>query len=222
MNHGIMNIAKTLLLEIDVQNDFCPGGALAVADGNCVIAPLNALAAAFDLAGGWVAATQDWHPTGHASFASAHKGRKPGDIIDLNNIKGQVLWPDHCIQGEWGSAFHDDLDTKPINLIIRKGFHRGLDSYSAFFENDRKTPTGLEGWISRLGINTVVIGGLATDYCAFYSAMDAIRLELKTIIISDAVRGVGYPEGSVKFAVDQMRAAGIAFMESWVLLKGIS
>ena len=216
-----MNISRTLLLEIDVQNDFCPGGALAVDGGNLVAPPLNMLATAFAAAGGWVAATQDWHLPGHASFASSYEGKKPGDLIDLANTKGQVLWPDHCIQGEWGSAFHEDLDLKPVNLVVRKGFHKGLDSYSAFFENDRKTSTGLEGWMRRLRIETVIIGGLATDYCAFYSAMDCKNLEFETIIVSDAVRGVGYPAGSVKYAVDQMRAAGIAFMESWVLLKEI-
>ena len=209
-----MTISKTLLLEIDVQNDFCPNGALAVPDGDNVITPLNTLACAFASAGGWVAATQDWHPVGHYSFASAHIGKKTGDTID-----GQVLWPDHCVQGEKGSAFHDRFDLKPVNLIVRKGFRPGLDSYSAFFENDKKTATGLEGWIRRLEIETVVIGGLATDYCVFYSAMDSINLGFKTIIVSDAVRGVGFPEGSVEKAVTQMRSAGIEFISSEKLLE---
>ena len=224
MNNKIMTIDfnKTLLLIIDVQNDFCPGGALAVRDGGGVIAPLNALAAAFAAAGGRVAATQDWHPPGHASFASVHTGKQPGDIVDLSGMPGQVLWPDHCVQGEWGAAFHDELDLKPVNLIIRKGFRKGLDSYSAFFENDRSTPTGFEGAIKQMNIETVIMGGLATDYCVFYSAMDSRRLGFNTIIVSDAVRGVDYPQGSAEKAAAQMRAEGIGFASSAQLLGEIN
>ena len=209
----IMNIAKTLLLAIDVQNDFCPEGALAVKDGDKVIAPLNALAAAFAKCGGRVAATQDWHPKGHFSFASTHPDKKPGD-----RLADQTLWPDHCVQGGRGADFHATFDLAPVNLIVRKGFRPKLDSYSAFFENDRKTPTGLEGWIRGLGIDTVIIGGLATDYCVFYSAMDAQRLGLTTIIAEDAVCGVGYPIDSVEKAVSEMRAAGVIFSDSEKLL----
>ena len=212
--------AKTLLLEVDVQNDFCPNGALAVPDGDAVILPLNVLAAACAASGGFVAATQDWHPAGHVSFASSHTGKKPGDIVDLaQSGQQQVLWPDHCVQGTHGAAFHDGLDLKPVNLIVRKGFRQGLDSYSAFFENDRKTPTGLDGWMRGLGIETILIGGLATDYCVFYSAMDARSLGFTTIIVSDAVRGVGYPEGSVEKAMADMQAAGIEFSASRDLLE---
>jgi nicotinamidase/pyrazinamidase len=220
-----MEIKKTLLLEIDVQNDFCPAynkgtdGALAVPEGDAVVKPLNALAAAVAGAGGFVAATQDWHPAGHVSFASSHSGKKIGDIINIAEQDGhaghaQGLWPDHCVQTEWGADFHADLDLKPVHLIVRKGFRKGLDSYSAFFENDRKTATGLEGWIRGLGIDTVIIGGLATDYCVFFSAMDSKRLGFDTIIVNDAIRGVGLPVGSVEKAVAQMRAAGIVFAES--------
>ena len=214
-----MDITKTLLLEIDVQNDFCPAyaqngdGALAVPEGGAVVKPLNALAAAVAGAGGWVAATQDWHPAGHVSFASSHPGKKNGDIIEIEG-KGQGLWPDHCVQGGWGADFHAGLDLKPVHLIVRKGCRKGLDSYSAFFENDRKTATGLEGWIRGLGIQTVIIGGLATDYCVFFSAMDSKRLGFDTIIAEDAVRGVGLPPGSVEKAVGEMRACGIAFASS--------
>jgi nicotinamidase/pyrazinamidase len=213
-----ITLAKALLLEIDAQNDFCPGGALPVPDGCAVLAPLNALAAALASAEGRVAATQDWHPIGHVSFASSHLGKKPGDTIELNG-QPQVLWPDHCVQGERGAAFHDELNLKPLSLIIRKGFRPGLDSYSAFFENDRKTPTGLEGWIRGLGIETVIIGGLATDYCVFFSAMDSKSLGFNTVIVNDAVRGVGYPEGSIEKANAQMAAAGIRFADSPELLK---
>jgi len=218
-----LHIAKTLLLAIDVQNDFCPAytassdnypdGSLAVRDGCEVVAPLNALSAAFARCGGRVAATQDWHPKGHFSFASSHPGRSPGD-----SLSDQVLWLDHCVQGERGAAFHAGFDLAPVNLIVRKGFRQELDSYSAFFENDRETPTGLEGWIRGLGIDTVIIGGLATDYCVFYSAMDSQRLGFATIIAEDAVRGVGYPAGSVEKAVSQMRAAGVIFSDSAKLL----
>ncbi|MDR2924053.1 MAG: bifunctional nicotinamidase/pyrazinamidase [Treponema sp.] len=221
-----MNITKTLLLEIDVQNDFCPayagsGGALAVPDGNAVVGPLNMLAAAVAGAGGFVAATQDWHPAGHISFASSHPGKKPGDVINTAG-QDQGLWPDHCVQGGWGADFHAELDLKPAHLIVRKGYRKGLDSYSAFFENDRRTATGLEGWIRRLGIDTVIMGGLATDYCVFFSAMDSKKLGFDTIIINDAVRGVGLPAGSVERAVEQMRASGIAFAESGELAASLA
>ena len=221
----IINPVKTLLLMIDVQNDFCPAyennpdGALAVRDGGGVLAPLNALAAACTAAGGRAMATQDWHPPGHISFASSHPGKNPGDIIDPDDLQGQVLWPDHCVQGSRGAAFHDGLDLKQVSLIIRKGFRARLDSYSAFFENDRSTSTGLEGAIKQMNIETVIMGGLATDYCVFYSAMDCRRLGFNTIIVSDAVRGVDYPQGSVEKAITAMKAEGIAFASSQELLK---
>jgi len=214
----MFDISKTLLLIIDVQNDFCPGGALAVADGGAVVAPLNALSQAIVAKGGRVAATQDWHPRGHVSFASSHNGKKIGDSIDTDVVKGQALWPDHCVQGTQGAAFHNELDLKPVSLIIRKGFRKELDSYSAFFENDRCSSTGLEGAIKQLNVQTVIIGGLATDYCVFYSAMDARRLGFRTIIASDAVRGVGIPDGSVEKAVSAMKAEGIEFFSSTDLL----
>ena len=202
----IPNISRTLLLMIDVQNDFCPGGALAVQDGDAVIEPLNALSAAVAAAGGRVAASQDWHPQGHSSFASAGQGGP---------------WPDHCAQGTRGAAFHDRLDLNPVGLIVRKGFRVNLDSYSAFFENDRCTPTGLEGGIKQMNIETVIIGGLATDYCVLYSAMDSRRLGFNTIVVEDAARGVNSPEGSVEKALAEMRANGIQFAASAQLLQEI-
>jgi nicotinamidase/pyrazinamidase len=202
----IPNMTRTLLLIIDVQNDFCPGGALAVQDGDAVIEPLNALSAAVAAAGGRVATSQDWHPRGHSSFSSTGQSGP---------------WPDHCVQGEWGAAFHDKLDLKPVSLIVRKGFRRELDSYSAFFENDRCTSTGLEGGIKQMNIETVIIGGLATDYCVLYSAMDSRRLGFNTIIIEDAVRGVNYPDGSVEKALAEMRANGIQFATSAQILQEI-
>jgi len=198
MNKLIPNISRTLLLLIDVQNDFCPGGALAVQNGDAVIEPLNALSAAFAAGGGRVAASQDWHPRGHSSFAS---------------------WPEHCVQGTAGAAFHDALDLKPVSLIIRKGFRPELDSYSAFFENDRSTATGLEGAIKQMNVETVIIGGLATDYCVLYSAMDSRRLGFNTIVVEDAVRGVDSPAGSVEKALAEMQASGIQFASSAQLLQ---
>ena len=226
------NISKTLLLIIDVQNDFCPeyasvsgdkypGGALAVNDGGAVVRPLNSLSKAIAAKGGRVAATQDWHPNGHVSFASSHNGKNPGDVIDTSAVKGQALWPDHCVQGTAGAAFHEVLDLNPVSLIIRKGFRKELDSYSAFFENDRCTSTGLEGGIKQMNIETVIIGGLATDYCVFYSAMDSRRLGFNTIVASDAVRGVGIPEGSVEQAETTMKENGIKFISSAELLDGL-
>ncbi|MCL2759860.1 MAG: nicotinamidase [Treponema sp.] len=192
-----INPQKTLLLLVDVQNDFCPGGALAVNDGNAVVAPLNALSRALTGKGGRVAATQDWHGAGHSSFAQ---------------------WPVHCVQGTKGADFHENLDLKPVSIIIRKGFRQELDSYSAFFENDSSTATGLEGCIKQLNIETVIIGGLATDYCVLYSAMDCRRLGFNTIVVSDAVRGVGQPEGSVEKAVETMKSNGIQFCTSQEIL----
>ena len=213
-----LDTKKTLLLIIDVQNDFCPGGALAVNDGDGVLAPLNSLSYAVVRKEGRVAATQDWHPSGHISFASSHNGKKPGGVIDTPLVKDQALWPNHCVQGTDGADFHAGLDLMPVSMIIRKGFNKDLDSYSAFFENDRKTSTGLEGWIKSLGMETVILGGLATDYCVFFSAMDSKNLGFNTIVVSDAVKGVGIPEGSVENAVSKMKDAGIKFFSSNELL----
>lgn len=228
-----LDIKKALLLEIDVQNDFCPAytsssgekmpaGALAVKKGDEVIAPLNALAVTIARAGGRVAVTQDWHPKGHISFASSHKEKNPGDTVDLDTVKDQMLWPDHCVQGSWGAAFHEKLDLRPASFIIRKGFRAELDSYSAFFENDRRTPTGLEGILRSLGITCLIAGGLATDYCVFYSVMDALALGFQTIVVSDGVFGVDYPTGSVDRAIETMRQSGASFVTSGELIKDIA
>jgi nicotinamidase/pyrazinamidase len=209
-----VDFPHSALIIIDVQNDFCPGGALAVENGDGVVEPLNRLAALFRAGSGWVAATQDWHTEGHSSFASCH-GNKPGETADLPGVKGQVLWPDHCIQGRGGADFHKGLDLRPVNLIIRKGFRPGLDSYSAFFENDRKTATGLDGYLKALSVDTLVLGGLATDYCVLYSALDAAALGYKTIIVaSDAIRGVNFPSGSVERALVLLDRAGVRTAES--------
>ena len=209
-----LNFTYSALLIIDVQNDFCPGGTLAVNNGDKIIEPLNRLSSLFAANGGRVIATQDWHPADHASFASSHENKKPGDSIDLGEVKDQILWPDHCVQGRTGADFNGDLDQKPVNFIIRKGFRRGLDSYSAFFENDRKTSTGLDGFLKALSIDTVVLGGLATDYCVLYSALDAAGLGYKTIVAIDAVRGVDYPAGSTERALKTLEEAGVILAAS--------
>jgi nicotinamidase/pyrazinamidase len=163
---------------------------------------------------GAVIAAQDWHPSDHVSFASNHPGKASGDIIELPTVKEQVLWPDHCVQGTEGAEFHKNLDTARVQLIVRKGYRQELDSYSAFFENDRKTATGLDGFLKSLRIESLFIGGLATDYCIFYTAMDALRHGYQTFVLSDAVRGVGIPEGSIDKAFRLMEEAGIRIIDS--------
>ena len=191
------------LIVIDVQNDFCPGGALAVADGDAIVPLINRLTAAFD----HVVLTQDWHPADHRSFASAHPGCQPFETMEFA-YGPQTLWPDHCVQGSRGAAFHAALDTDPAELIIRKGFRRSIDSYSAFFENDKTTPTGLEGYLRTRGITDLVLVGLATDFCVAYSAQDAARLGFGVSLRLDLCRGIDL-NGSLEAALDAMRAAGV-------------
>lgn len=191
------------LLVIDVQNDFCPGGALAVAGGNDIVGGINALMAEFDT----VILTQDWHPAGHSSFASQHPGKSPMEMIEMP-YGPQVLWPDHCIQGSPGAAFHPDLQTDRADLVIRKGFDRAIDSYSAFFENDHATPTGLEGYLRTRGIDTLTLVGLATDFCVNFSAVDAARLGFGVTVRSDLCRAIDL-DGSLDAARAGMREAGV-------------
>ncbi|WP_050605132.1 bifunctional nicotinamidase/pyrazinamidase [Ruegeria sp. 6PALISEP08] len=190
------------LIVIDVQNDFCPGGALATAGGDEIVAPINAMMDEFDA----VILTQDWHPAGHSSFASAHKGKNPFDLIDMP-YGPQVLWPDHCIQGTQGAAFHPDLRTDG-DLILRKGFRSAIDSYSAFFENDHKTSTGLKGYLENRGITRLTMAGLATDFCVHYSAVDAARLGFDVTVRIDACRAIDM-DGSLVTAEHAMRGAGV-------------
>ena len=192
----------TALLVIDVQNDFCAGGALEVPDGDAVVPRINAMLADYPVR----VFTQDWHPAGHSSFASEHPGKSPMETIEMP-YGTQVLWPDHCIQGSRGAAFHPDLATDPADLIIRKGFRREIDSYSAFFENDHTTPTGLEGYLRTRGVTKVVCAGLATDFCVNFSATDAARLGFETVVHMPACRGID-ANGSMQAALDQMRSAG--------------
>jgi len=177
--------ANDVLIVIDVQNDFCPGGALAVPDGDAVIGPIHRVAERFE----HVVLTQDWHTRDHYSFASAHAGKKPYEQIELS-YGAQTLWPDHCVQGTSGASFHPDLDVRSAELIVRKGFHRTIDSYSAFFENDHTTATGLGGYLKERGFNRVFLAGLAYDFCVGYSALDATRLRLDAVVLKDACRAI--------------------------------
>ncbi len=198
-----MRPTNEAILVIDVQNDFCPGGALAVAGGDEIVAPINALVPEFAVR----VFTQDWHPSDHSSFASQHDGHDPFTLIDMP-YGPQVLWPDHCVIGSDGAGFHTTLDTRGADMVIRKGFRREIDSYSAFFENDHKTPTGLEGYLKTRGVDTVTIVGLATDYCVNYSAVDAAKLGFKVTVIESLCRAIDL-DGSLAAAKQGMATAGV-------------
>ncbi|KAB2541162.1 nicotinamidase [Salipiger aestuarii] len=191
------------LIVIDVQNDFCPGGALAVAGGDEVVEPINALMGAFDA----VILTQDWHPAGHSSFASQHPGKVPLDRVDMP-YGPQVLWPDHCIQGAAGADFHPGLNTNRADLVIRKGFRPTIDSYSAFYENDHATPTGLEGYLQSRGLTTLTLVGLATDFCVAFSAIDAATRGFDVRVNEALCRGIDF-DGSLTAARQRMNEAGV-------------
>ena len=199
------------LLVVDVQGDFLPGGALAVPEGDAVIAPVDRLAARLP----HVILTQDWHPAGHASFASAHPGRRPFESIDLA-YGPQVLWPDHCVQGTPGAALAPGLAAERAELVIRKGFHPGIDSYSAFLEADRRTRTGLAGYLAERGLTRLFVTGLATDFCVLWTALDARAAGLDVVVVEDAVRGIDL-DGSVARAWAEMERAGIGRIASGAL-----
>jgi nicotinamidase/pyrazinamidase len=192
-----------LLLIIDVQNDFCPGGALAVADGDAVVPVINRIAENFN----HVVLTQDWHPSGHSSFATSHPGSAVFETVSMPYGQ-QTLWPDHCIQGTPGAAFHPELVTTKAELVIRKGFRPDIDSYSAFYENDRRTPTGLAGYLRERGLQRIFLAGLATDFCVYYSAVDARRLGFDAVIIESGCRAIDLA-GSLDAAWTAMAVAGV-------------
>ncbi|MCB2124934.1 MAG: bifunctional nicotinamidase/pyrazinamidase [Rhodobacteraceae bacterium] len=198
-----MRDATHALIVIDVQNDFCPGGALAVAGGDEIIPRVNALMAEFPVK----VLTQDWHPSDHASFAANHPGAQPFTLTEMP-YGPQVLWPTHCVQGTTGAAFHPALATDPADLVIRKGFRAAIDSYSAFFENDHRTPTGLEGYLRTRGATRLTLVGLATDFCVAYSAVDAARLGFAVTVLEGACRAIDL-DGSLARARAEMRAAGV-------------
>lgn len=200
------------LLIIDVQNDFCPGGALEVPNGDEVVPVINLLAKRMDV----VVQTQDWHPGGHSSFASSHEDKDPYDTIEMP-YGIQTLWPDHCVQGSEGAEFHPGLETQKSQLIIRKGFRPQIDSYSAFYENDSKTTTGLSGYLRERNIDTLYVAGLATDFCVKWSVIDGLKEGFKVYVVKDAVRGIDI-EGSVEQAWNEMEDAGAEKVTSSELL----
>ena len=195
--------AQDILLVVDIQNDFCPGGSLAVPHGDEVVPLINGLAAKY----AHVVLTQDWHPRGHLSFASSHPGKAPYQTIEVA-YGTQVLWPDHCVQGTGGAAFRKDLEIPHAELVLRKGYHREIDSYSAFFENDRNTRTGLAGYLRERGLRRVFLAGLAFDFCVRYSAEDAGREGFEAIVIADACRSIDV-DGSMMATRELFRTKGI-------------
>ena len=194
------------LLIIDVQNDFCPGGALEVPQGDEILRGINALMSEFDA----VVLTQDWHPAGHSSFASSHEGNSPYEVVTMP-YGPQVLWPDHCIQGSQGAAFHPDLEWTKAELVIRKGFRPSIDSYSAFYENDHKTPTGLAGYLRERGISELTMVGLATDFCVAYSALDAVREGFSVTVALEACRAIDLG-GSLATMTQRMKEAAVTLL----------
>jgi nicotinamidase/pyrazinamidase len=207
-----MRRATDCLIVVDVQNDFMPGGALAVPRGDEIVPLINRLAAAFAV----VVLTQDWHPLRHASFASSHRGRIPFETMRLSYGK-QVLWPDHCVQGTPGAALHAALDITHAQLVIRKGHHARVDSYSAFLEADRRTKTGLDGYLASRGVKRVYCVGLATDFCVAWTALDARRFGLQAAVIEDACRAID-TEGSLATAWQAMKKAGVRRIASAAVL----
>ena len=196
------------LLMIDIQNDFCPGGALAVVDGDATAILSNALQDKFDMR----VLTQDWHPSDHSSFADNHERAAPFSMTEMP-YGPQVLWPRHCVIGSEGAAFHKDLVTDTADMVIRKGFRSNIDSYSAFFENDKTTETGLAGYLRERGATQVYLTGIATDFCVYYSAIDAVKQGFEAVVITDACRAIDM-DGSLAQAMQDMTAAGVSFTTS--------
>jgi nicotinamidase/pyrazinamidase len=194
---------RDILLIVDVQNDFCPGGALAVPEGDAIVPAINRLATSF----AHVILTQDWHPRGHASFASTHPGKRPFDAIEVS-YGTQTLWPDHCVQGTQGAAFHPNLDVPHAELVLRKGFRSAIDSYSAFRENDRRTATGLAGYLKERGVERITLCGLATDFCVAFSAIDARQAGFEVSVVTSACRAIDI-DSSLAHAMRSMGEAGV-------------
>ena len=191
------------LIVVDVQNDFCPGGALAVPEGDRVVPVVNGLMPRFDL----VVATQDWHPADHGSFAANHPGRKPGEVIDLDGLE-QIIWPVHCVEGTPGAEFHPDLNEAPFTRVFRKGMDKNIDSYSGFFDNGHRKATGLGDYLHEHGVTGVCVCGLATDYCVKATALDALELGFAACLVEDACRGVDLSPRDVERAIVQVTEAG--------------
>lgn len=208
MSGSVILADNDLLLIVDVQNDFCKGGTLAVPKGEDVVPVVNRLARIFP----HVILTQDWHPVGHLSFASSHPGKRPFDTVTVRYGE-QLLWPDHCVQGTGGADFHPELNVLNCELVLRKGYNLLIDSYSAFFENDRKTATGLNGYLRERGINRLFLSGLATDYCVSYSALDAVKAGFEVFVIEDGCRGIDM-DGSLEEAWRQMESVLVRKIQS--------
>lgn len=200
------------LLVVDIQNDFCPGGSLAVPNGDAIVPTVNKLVNVFDA----VIQTQDWHPAGHSSFASSHPEKDPYDTVEIE-YGTQVLWPDHCVQGSMGAEFHPELNTLKTQVIIRKGFRKSIDSYSTFFENDQETTTGLTGYLNQRGITDLYTVGLATDFCVKWSILDGIDEGFNMHIVKDAVKGIDL-DGSLDAAWNEMKEKGVDVVTSEDLL----
>jgi len=203
------DVAVNALIVIDIQNDFVPGGALAVPRGDLVVPIANELMGRFDL----IVATQDWHPADHGSFASRHPGKSVGDVVDLNGVE-QILWPDHCVQGTGGAELVDGLHTGAIERVFHKGTDAGIDSYSGFFDNGHRRATGLGDYLEACGVDEVYVCGLATDYCVKFTALDAVRLGFKTHVIKDCCRGVNLKGDDTKKALAELAAAGVSLTTS--------
>lgn len=197
------------LILVDIQNDFCPGGALAVGEGDAVVPVANALGPRVPL----VVATQDWHPPGHGSFASQHRGKTPGEVIDLEGLE-TILWPDHCVQGSRGAEFHRDLDLGPVEAIFRKGTDPGIDSFSGFYDNGHRKSTGLAAYLKGRGVTRVYVLGLATDYCVKFTTLDAAGEGFETFLVEDGCRAVELERGDSLRAVKEMEDAGVRLITS--------
>ena len=200
---------KRALVLVDIQNDFIPGGALAVAEGHEVVPVANRVAKDFEI----VVATQDWHPENHGSFASQYEGRNPGETIEINGIP-QVLWPDHCVQDSLGAEFHPDLETSLFTKVFRKGTDPAIDSYSGFFDNGHLRSTGMGEWLRDEGVTDIWVMGLATDYCVKLTALDGVKLELNVRLIEDGCRGVNLEPQDSESAIEEMRGAGVEIVTS--------
>lgn len=201
------------LLVVDMQNDFMPDGALPVEAGDAIVTGINRTMKTFHRSGLTVVLTQDWHPANHQSFASAHKGMKPYDPFEAPGI-GPVLWPDHCVQGTRGAEFHADLETTLAHAIVRKGYRSEIDSYSGFRDNDKKSSTGLDGFLRGKGISRIFVCGLALDYCVFFTAADGVDMGFEVLAITDLTRAVGEPANSISDALEEMTKRNIQFIKS--------
>lgn len=197
------------LVLVDIQNDFVPGGALAVKEGDAVVPVASRLMPKFEI----VVATQDWHPADHGSFAANHPGKKPGEVIELNGLP-QVLWPVHCVRGTRGAAFVAGLDVSRVTRVFQKGTDVGVDSYSGFFDNGHRTSTGMGDWLRTQGVDTIHVMGLATDYCVKFTALDGRKLGFDVVLVEDGCRGVNLKQGDSGRAVEEMRVAGVRVMTS--------